>query len=152
MQNKYRDNLGNSQAVTRIRLVPTRRPHVSRIELHLEQEVRHIGTLDASGEGTLYLRRTQKQVHRRTNSIGINAELVDRFGFRWVQVDFEGEALVTTRSFLRAHSRSFTFERAGFERQRFMALTDWGRERALDFEAETCHQGELSFGGVAAWT
>lgn len=140
----------DAQASFRIKLVPTRRPNVWRIDLDLDHEMRHIGVLDTSGEGTLRLKRNERQIHRKTNSLGLNSELCERFNFRWIEVDFEGTLLKTTKKFFLAHSRICAFSKAGFEKQRFMALTYWGFDKALEFESRVGAQEQLFPTGVAA--
>jgi hypothetical protein len=149
-QKQYSGSRSDAQASSRVTLVPTRRPNIWRIDLDLDHEQRHIGVLDTSGPGTLRLKRNEQQIHRKTNSLGINEELCERFNFRWIKVDLGGTLLQTTMKFFLAHSRVFTFSKAGFEKQRFMALSDWGLDKALEFESRVGAQEQLFPTGVAA--
>ena len=137
-----------TQDTQSVRLIPTRFPKVYKVELNLDLHRRFIGTLDFAGEGTFSARRALKHLHRKTNSLGLNLELLQRYPFRWIVIEYEGEELITTKIFLLHRGKIFTFGKAGFEKQIFLPLGEWGEERAKVFEAElTCH-GEL-FGEAA---
>jgi hypothetical protein len=124
-------------------LIPTHRRDVFHVGLNLRSETRHIGTLDFSGEGTFYSKKSQKHLLRKENSLGINVELLERFAFRWIVIEYCGEQLVTTKAFFLAHSRIHRFDKAGFEKQRFLELRRWGKEKAVEFEQRRGEQGDL---------
>jgi hypothetical protein len=116
---------------------------VFHVALNLQREMRYIGTLDFSGEGTFYSKKTQKHLLRKENSLGINLELLERFPFRWIVIEYCGEQLVTTKAYFLAHSRIHRFGKAGFEKQRFMELRHWGKEKAIEYEESLGEQGDL---------
>jgi hypothetical protein len=126
-----------------LHLAPTKLPSVFTIELRLGFETRYIGKLDRAGEGTFMCKRTEKHLHRKTGSLGINQELVRRFDFRWIVIEYAGRRLVTTKLYLLHHGRVFTFGKAGFESQIFLSLDDFGERKALEFETTLVQQGEL---------
>ena len=111
----------------------------------MDAETRFIGRLDEAGEGTFYTKRSQQQLHRKTNSLGLNLELVQRqdFHFEWIIIEFDGRKLITSREFLFYHGSVFNFHKAGFEKQIFLQLDYWGEDKAKDFERTLCSQVEL---------
>ena len=140
MQKQYTESL---------RLIPTKHSHTFNVQLTLALQTRYVGKLDEAGDGTFYTKRCQKHVHRKSNSLGINLELVQRqdFHFKWILIEFEGRRLITSREFLLYHGSVFDFSKAGFEKQVFLRLDLWGEERARAFERMLCQQTEL-FAGV----
>lgn len=142
MQNQYTQNL---------RLIPTKHAHVYNVQLSLDSETRYIGKLDEAGEGTFYTKRCEKHVHRKLDALGVNLELLQRSGFhfKWILISYCGEELVTSRMFFLYHGSVFNFSKAGFEKQCFLKLDFWGRERAEAFEASIGKQGDF-FSGEAA--
>ena len=139
MQHQYKQSL---------RLIPTVHSHVYQVQLNLPLQSRYIGKIDEAGEGTFYTKRSEKHLHRKTNSLGLNLELVQRqdLPFKWIIIDFDGRRLVTSREFLLYHGSIYNFRKAGFEKQIFLRLDYWGEERARAFEKMLCQQVEL-FGG-----
>jgi hypothetical protein len=141
-----------SQQYTKsLRLIPTKHPHVFNVQLCLNAETRYIGTLDEAGEGTFYTKRSEKHVFRKLNALGLSLELLQRsdFHFNWIVIEYCGRELVTSRMFFLYHGSVFNFYKVGFEKQCFLKLDGWGRERAETFERTITKQGEL-FAGVAA--
>ena len=88
-----------------------------------EDNFRMLGRLDLSGEGTFVTTRKAEHLHRNTNSIGINLELLERFPFESLEVRYCGRTLRTTRAFLLEHGRRLAF--GGFEPQIFLPLDEW---------------------------
>ena len=128
-----------------LRLIPTKNVHVFNVQLNLDAETRYIGKIDQSGEGTFRTKRSRQHLHRKTNSLGINLELVTRqdFPFKWIVIEFEGRDLITSKEFLLYHGSIFDFGKAGFEKQIFLKLDYWGVEKAIAFERTLCNQVEL---------
>ncbi len=138
--------MSNTTEVTKIlRLIPTKHAHVFNVQLNLDSETRYIGTLDEAGEGTFFTKRNQKHIFRKTNSLGINLELMQRpdFHFKWVVIEFDGGNLITSREFFLYHGSVYNFQRAGFEKQLLLGIELFGEERAKAFERTLCHQEEL---------
>jgi hypothetical protein len=129
--------------IQRIFLSPTKLSSVWTVELRLPFETRYVGKLDKAGDGTFLSKRKEKHLHRKTNSLGVNLELLQRFDFKYVCIEYCGRRLFTTKLFLLHHGKVFTFDKAGFEAQVFLPLDDWGREKALEFEKQLCSQGNL---------
>jgi len=132
-----------------VRLIQARNPHVYDVALDLGHQTRYIGKLDKSGEGTFSAKRNEKHLHRKTNSLGINLELLQRFDFKSIVIEYVGNKLVSTRSFILYHGSVLDFSKSGFEKQVFLKLDLWGRERAEAFERTLGQQGDL-FSGQAA--
>ena len=136
------------QFTKNLSLIPTKYPHVFNVQLKLDHETRYIGKLDKAGEGTFSTKRTPKLLFRKTNSLGINLELLQRFDFKWIVISYCGKRLVTTKNYFLSHGKVFTFRKAGFEEQCFLPLDLWGAERAIAYERSVCSQAEL-FSNVA---
>ncbi|MCL4512022.1 MAG: hypothetical protein M1470_13270 [Bacteroidetes bacterium] len=123
------------------------------VKLSLELEGRYIGTLqpaDGFGNGgTFFCKRSERHLHRKTNSLGLNYSLLTnpQFKFKWIAIEFEGRKLVTSRAFWLARGMVFHFGKAGFELQSFPPLDEFGIDKARGFEAiqqpelfpELCH-------------
>ncbi len=129
--------------IQRIFLSPTKHCNVWTVELHLPFETRYVGKLDKAGEGTFFCKRKEKHLHRKTNSLGINLELLQRFNFRWICIEYCGRKLITTKLYLLHHCKVFAFDKAGYEAQAFLELDAWGQEKALLFERHSGTQGTL---------
>ena len=134
-----------SQYTNSLRLIPTAHLHVFQVRLNLPLQTRYIGKLNEAGEGTFFTKRGAQHLHRKTNSLGINLELVQRqdYHFKWILVEFNGERVITSREFLLYHGSVFDFSKAGFEKQIFLQLNLWGEERAKAFERTLVQQGDL---------
>ena len=137
--------MSQNQNTQNLRLIQTKFAYVLNVQLNLDAETRYIGRLDEAGDGTFYTRRSQQHLHRKTNSLGINLELVQRqdFHFKWIIIEFDGQKLITSREFLLYHGSIFDFRRAGFEKQIFLRLEYWGEDKARAFERTLCNQVEL---------
>jgi hypothetical protein len=134
----------NPQQYTQnLSLIPTQYPHVYDVALKLDFQTRYIGKLNKSGEGTFYTKRKESHLHRKTNSLGINYELLQGNSFKWISIDYCGKKLITTKKYFLRYGRVFNFHKAGFELQCFLPLELWGREKALDFENSLPNQGSL---------
>jgi hypothetical protein len=133
----------------RIKLFPTKSAYVFTVGLRLDHETRFIGKLDKGGEGTFISnKRTETHLFEKLNALGVNRELCERFNFRWVVVPYCDRKLWTSRLFLLHHGKAFSFGKKGFEPQCFLALHEWGIEKAKAFEANLSKQGNL-FGEAA---
>lgn len=139
-----------TQLTQKLRLLPTKSPYVSNVAVALDFQTRVIGTLDKAGQGTfISTKRTAKHLFKKTNALGVNLELLHAFPFRWVVVPYEGRQLWTSRIFILAKGRVFTFGKAGFEPQVFLPLDEWDINKAKAFEATLGTQGDF-FSGEAA--
>lgn len=128
----------------RIQLFPTKLPCIFTVGLKLDHETRFIGKLDKAGEGTfISIKRTDRHLFEKLDALGINRELCERFNFRWILVPFCGRKLWTSRLYILHHGKTFTFGKAGYESQLFLALDEWDSEKAKAFEAGLGKQGDL---------
>ncbi len=132
-----------AQYTQSLQLIPSKRAEVFKVVLTLESGTRRIGKLDKSGLGTFTAKRKEQHLHRLTNSLGVNLELLQRHEFKWIVIDFCGQTLVTTRNFILYHGRVMTFGRGGYEPQCFLKLEHWGRDKAEAFEGTLVRQGDL---------
>jgi hypothetical protein len=124
-------------------LLPSRHPNVYKVVLVLLSGRRVIGRLDRAAGGIFYAKRTKDHLHRLSNSLGVNYELLTRFAFRWIFIDFDGLRLITTKNYLLRHGKVLNFSKSGFEIQIFLPIEQFGREKALEFERILPAQTEL---------
>jgi hypothetical protein len=131
-----------------LELIPTKHSHIFDVKLNLEFQSRYIGKLDTSGQGKFLANRKAKHLHRITNSLGLNAELINssEFNFRTIVINYEGKKLITTRLYFLTHSKIFSFK--GFEKQYFLPLDEFGIQKAEEYERLINNQLGL-FGEVA---
>jgi hypothetical protein len=130
-----------------LELLPTKHSYLFRVKLNLDFQTRYIGTLDTSGEGKFLTDRKEKHLFRKTNSLGLNEELLNspNIHFKDITIDFEGQKLSTTRMYFLSHAKPFTFN--GFERQYFLPLNEFGLDKAKIYENSISEQLNL-FGEV----
>lgn len=129
--------------IQKIFLNPTKHSSIWNVELRLPFETRYVGKLDKAGEGTFFCKRKEKHLHRKTNSLGVNLELLQRFDFKWICIEYCGQKLFTTKLYLLQLGKVFAFDKSGFESQVFLDLDSWGQGKALEFERQLCSQGSL---------
>lgn len=117
-----------------LELLPTKHSYLFRVKLNLDFQTRYIGTLDTSGEGKFITERKGKHLFRKTNSLGLNEELLNspNIHFKYITIDYEGQALSTTRMYFLTHSKPFTFK--SFEKQYFLPLDEFGLSKAKEYE------------------
>ena len=118
----------------KLELVPTKHPYLFRVKVNLDFESRFIGSLDTSGEGKFITNRKVKHLFRKTNSLGLNEELLNapEIKFSLIVIDFEGKRLITTRKYFLTHANVFIF--SGFEKQYFLPLDEFGIDKAEHYE------------------
>lgn len=143
MENKNSEIQNKNNKI--IELVPTKFPSVFQVRLNLEMQTRFIGKIDIAGDGKFLTTRKKKHLFRKTNSLGINYQLLkdETIPFKQIIIDFEGDKLITSRLYFLTHSKIYTFNKAGFETQAFMSLDLFGIQKAKDFESKLKIQGNL---------
>jgi len=111
------------------------RPHILNVHLKTGGKGRLIGVIDESGEGTFLSRRTEKHLFRKTNSFGINYELLASPGvqFKWIILDFNGQKYVSSRQYFLKKGSAMQF--GNFELQLFVQLEKLNVMIARAFEA-----------------
>lgn len=124
-----------------VQINPTKHPQIFTVSLNLGFENRFIGKLNTANSGTFAAKRTENHIHRKTNSFGINLELLNdkSIQFKWIVLrlkkhDGSIQDFTTTRDYYLKHGKKFTFGKAGFEQQIFLPLPEFDYERALRFE------------------
>lgn len=132
-----------TQYTQKIELCPTRVASVQNVVLHLNGTARLIGRLDSAAGGIFYTKRTVNHLHRVSNSLGLNYEFLSRYPFRWVNIDYDGRRLVTTKNYFLKNGKVLNFSKAGFELQVFLPLEKFGRDTALEFERTSNCQPHL---------
>ncbi len=128
--------------IQNIFLSPTKLSSIWTVELRLPFETRYVGKLDKAGEGTFLCKRKEKHLHRKTNSLGVNLELLQRFDFKWICVEYCGQKLFTTKMYLLNYGKVFTYEKSG-DTQVFLPFDLWGEKKSLDYEKQLHSQGDL---------
>jgi len=133
------------QPTKNLDLIPTRFPSVFNIRLSLEHETRWIAKIDLSGGGTLMIKRTAKHLFRRTNSLGVNYQMLadERIKYKWIVFDFCGRKYISTREYFLKKGKVFQFPKKGFELQIFVPLTELNIKTVKEFEKRKCKQLNL---------
>ena len=106
-------------------------------------EKKYIGTIEHNNQGnTLVVMRTKsKHLHRDSNSLGFNKELIDNpeFIFNDIKVDYKDEklgkrSLYTTREFVKNMAKVFQFSKKNYEAQYFLPITQFGYDKVRDWK------------------
>ncbi len=128
-----------------IELIPTKYPSVFNVQLNLEHQTRFIGKIDFAGEGTFTTSRTERHHFRKTNSLGINYNLLadEKIPFKWIVIDYSGKKLISTRNYFLKKGKAFQFGKKGFEVQIFVCIDELNIHTAREFEASQTIQGNL---------
>ncbi len=128
-----------------IELIPTKYPSVFQVQLNLEMQTRFIGKLDTAGDGTFITKRKPEHLFIKTNSLGINHRFLtdESIHFHWIVIDYDGQKLVTSRLYMLTHGKCFKFGNQGFELQCFLPLSEFGLNKAREFEARQIIQENL---------
>ena len=122
-----------------LQTVATSRPGVYRVMLHLATGPRNIGLIDFNGEPTYFTIRSAAHLHRKSQSLAVNAEVLKRFNVAWVCIQYCGEMLwVKTQDLL---SKGFFLNFKGYEPQLFLQLREWSKKKGDDEGDES--QGDL---------
>ena len=126
-----------------LELIPTKYPSVFNIQLNLEFETRYIATLDTAGQGTLLINRKEKHLHRKTNSLGINHQLLtdNSIPFTWIVINYAGHKLVTSRLFFLSYGKCYKFN--NWDLQCFLSINKFGLNAAREFESRKVIQENL---------
>jgi hypothetical protein len=122
----------SQQSYNYIQTVATPRPGVFKVMLHLKTGIRNIGLIDFNGKPTYYTIRSTAHLHRKSQSLAINAEVVKRFKVVWVCVQYCGEMLWTKAKDLLTKGFVLNFQNKGFEPQIFLKLKDWAKKKEDD--------------------
>jgi hypothetical protein len=137
MQSKYNSSL---------RLIQLQQQKKIKVVLSLSSGERVIGLLDLTGkEGIFLTHKTRAHLFRKTNSLGINHQLLTstKIKFKWIVIDYEGDKLVTTRQYFLTKGKVLKFGQQGFELQVFLPLSDFGKDKALAFKSALSTQPTL---------
>ena len=141
MQAEYKQSEPDSQTGPRINLRPTKNPSVFRIELRLGFKTVYPGKLDFSGEGYFRSKRKPEHLHRRLNSWGVNAAVVEQHEFRWISILCDGKEYLTSRDFMLRFGKKLTYDH--YETQFFLPLELWGVEAVRAFEGNNTMKHQI---------
>ena len=133
-----------------ITLIPTKHPKVYDVKLNLEFETRYIGKIDTAGDGTFISVRNEAHLFRKTNSLGLNYDLLssEDVHFKNILIIYNGKKLLTTREYFLKKGKIFQFAKKGFELQMFLSLDEFNLKKALEFHRSFGGQIDL-FNSVA---
>jgi hypothetical protein len=123
-----------SQEANRITLRRTKYPHIFDVELRLPLKTVFPGRLDFSGEGIFCSKRKPDHVHRNSGGWGVNAELLERFKFKWISITCDGREYTTSRDVILRFGQPCTYK--GYEKQWFLRKELWGLDAVQQFERE----------------
>ncbi|MBK7105809.1 MAG: hypothetical protein IPH62_11050 [Ignavibacteriae bacterium] len=137
-------NTNRKDSSNQIELLNTKYPQQKKVKLNLDMQSRYIGFLDTS-KSTFITTRKKTHLFRRTNSIGLNANLLTSkdIQFEWIRIDFEGKILETSREYFLKKGKLFSFKNKGFEQQAFLPIDEFGRQKASELKNERCIQQDL---------
>ena len=138
-----------SESTKLIGIIPTKYPSVFQIQLNLNMQTRYIGKLDTAGDGTFITQRKPEHIFHKhggaLGSLGINHSLLidESIPFKWIVIDIDGHKLVTSRLYMLTHGKCYKFGNQGFELQCFLPLSEFGLNKAREFEARQLIQENL---------
>jgi len=112
---------------------------------------RNIAELNTIGKGTLIAYKKEKHIFRKNNSLGLNYELlaIPVIPFHQIVIYLqrkhltEPQVLYTTREFFLAKGQIYEFKNAGFEKQVFLPINQFGMERVNEYERLLSKQQSL---------
>ena len=112
------------------------RPHILNVHLNINGKPRLIGVIDESFEGTFMAARNEKHLFKKTDSLGMNYELLASpdVQFKWILFDYCGRKLVSTRQYFLKKGKVFQFK--GYELQMFIPLAELNILTARAFEMQ----------------
>lgn len=134
-----------SKSNQQIALIATKYSHLFTVQLNLEHQTRYIAKLDAVGEGTLIITRSEKHLFRKTNSLGISYPLLidETIRFKNIVIIYNGKKLYSTREYFLKKGKAFQFSNRGFELQLFVCLDELNINTVRKFEESTGFQQGL---------
>jgi hypothetical protein len=124
-------------------LKQTDRPNTMAVKLETKTESRLIGFIDSVGEGTFLSLRNEKQIFRKSNSLGVNYSLLTdkSISFKWIVLDYCHRNYVSSRDYFLINGTAMQFD--GFDLQVFLPLSEFGIDKARKFETEKFSQQNL---------
>ncbi len=128
-----------------LELVKSNSQYIYSVKLNLEQQTRYIAKLNTVGDGTILIKRTAKHLFRKTNSLGVNYQLLadERIHYKWIIFDYCGKQYTSTREYFLNKGQAFQFSKKGFELQIFVPLDELNIEAVKKFELSKPSQGNL---------
>lgn len=117
------------------------------VKLPLPSGDKYIGKIS----GDTYTKKIKPSLHKfnKTNSIGFNYELIEQGQFRFIKVlSDDGNIYETTRNYVLHFGKVQTFFKSGNEKQIFLPISEFGLDKALNYEKTLNSQLSL-FGRVS---
>jgi len=126
-------------------LVKTKYSRLYTVQLKLEHQTRYIGKIDITGDGTLITTRKEKHLFKKTNSLGINYELLidSKIKFKWIIISYNKQKLISTRNYFLKKGKPFQFSNKGFELQIFVPINELNLNITQQFEQSLGVQQDL---------
>ncbi len=140
MQTEFTKSLVDSQEQYRITLAPTKHPSIFIVELRLPFKTVYPGKLDLSGQGCFRAKRKREHIHKKLQSWGVCAEVVDRYDFKWISILCDGQEYITSKHFLLRFGRRLTFQ--NYEAQYLLPLDLWRLDAVREFEKQEARKPE----------
>ena len=132
MRNKSNQSSHNFQGENQISLAPTKHSSIFNVELHLPHKTVYPGKLDLSGEGCFRAKQKREHIHRKLNGWGVNAEVIERYEFKWISILCDGIEYLTSKDFLTHFGKRLTYR--NFETQYILPIELWGVDAVREFE------------------
>ncbi len=128
---------------TSLRLIQLQ-PKIYKVQLLLPSETRYIGAINFKDEG-VYYKKIKLSIHEFHNdsSIGFCYDLLNNYEFRWIKVFTDDGVLETSRRFVLALDTIKQYKTKNFEKQIFLEIQLFGRDRAERWEKNNGIQGNL---------
>lgn len=132
-----------------LHLSQTKTPHLYKIFLEIGLKKLVIGHIDTSGQGTLILKKSPKQILKKINAVGINYMLLseDKIKYNLIKIIIEGREYISTREYYLIQGKVFHF--AGYELQAFVPIDELNIDTIRRFERGKNSKGNLFEGFVS---
>ncbi|MCH7963159.1 MAG: hypothetical protein IH852_04385 [Bacteroidetes bacterium] len=110
-------------------------PKIYKVRLQLPTETRFIGAINFTGDG-VYYKKIKLSIHEfhKTSSVGFCYDLLNNYEFKWIKVFTDNRVLETSRRFVLEHGTIKQFYSKNLEKQIFLKLNLFGRDRAEQWE------------------
>lgn len=105
------------------------RQHVKNVALYLNGSIRPkiIGSLDILTKTFSTKRSRAKHVHRNTNSLAFNYQLLNLPEVQFIEVNLDGEKLFISKAEALKVGKNYRFGKAGYELQLFVPLDKFSK-------------------------
>jgi hypothetical protein len=116
-----------------IHFEPSRDPNRHWVKLSDGFNSRTIGEY-FSAEKLLYTKRKFKHLHRLSNSLGVNSQLVNDYQIDMIKILYESELMYVHVGYLFHYGKIHQYGSAGYEKQIFLELSEFASTPEAAFE------------------